>query len=354
MTNSLERIFDKVKEGKRLTYEDGFELFASNDLLSLAQMADFVRQKKHPNNIVTYIIDRNINYTNVCVAKCSFCSFYRKIGDKESYVLSNEVIGQKIKELKEVGGYQILMQGGLNPALKMDFYTELFRFIKENYDVHIHALSPPEIHYLAKISRKTYKETLLILQEAGLDSVPGGGAEILTDRFRNEMTSGKCSADEWIDVMRNAHKIGMRTTATMMFGSIETIAERLEHLIRLRSLQDETNGFTAFIGWPMQPTHELAHLQEITAFEYLKTTAIARLMLDNFDNLQASWVTQGPKIGQISLKFGINDFGSLMMEENVVSSAGTSFHLTLDEIHRNIKEAGYIPKLRKMDYTLIN
>lgn len=352
---SLNRIFEKIKREERLNFDDGIELFRSNDLLTIGQMANFVRRRKHPDNNVTYIIDRNINYTNVCIAHCDFCSFYRKIKDTDTYVLTNEEIGKKIEELIAVGGYQILMQGGMNPSLRIDFYVQLFRYIKENYpQIHIHALSPPEIHYLAKIEKKTYTEIISILYEAGLDSIPGGGGEILVDRVRNALTLGKCTTDEWLEVMEAAHQIGMRTTATMMFGHIETLEERLEHLFRLREVQDKTSGFTAFICWPLQPTHLLSHLQEVTGFEYLKTTAICRLMLDNFDNLQASWVTQGPKIGQVSLQFGINDFGSLMMEENVVSTAGTSFHLTIEEIERNIKEAGYVPKLRKMDYELIN
>lgn len=346
-------IVEKVIAGQRLSFEDGMRLYRSHNILELATLADFVRQKKYPNNIVTFIISRNINYTNVCWVRCKFCAFYRPPGDEEGYVLSNETIFKKIDELLDLGGYELLMQGGLNPKLKIEYYEELFSSIKSRYKVHLHSLSPAEIIYIAKRSKLSLEETIKRLRAAGLDTIPGGGAEILVDEVREEIAPYKDTAEEWLEVMRTAHKLKMRTTATMMYGSVEKLEHRVEHLIKIRNLQDETGGFTAFIPWNFQPDGTELGGKKATGYDYLKTVAISRLMLDNVDNIQASWVTQGPKIAQISLKYGANDFGSTMIEENVVSAAGTKFLMSIQDIRRQIQEAGYEPKIRNTYYQII-
>lgn len=346
-------IVEKVIAGQRLSFEDGMRLYRSHNILELATLADFVRQKKHPNNIVTFIISRNINYTNVCWVRCKFCAFYRPPGDEEGYVLSNETIFKKIDELLDLGGYELLMQGGLNPKLKIEYYEELFSSIKSRYKVHLHSLSPAEVIYIAKRSKLSLEETIKRLRAAGLDTIPGGGAEILVDEVREEIAPYKDTAEEWLEVMRTAHKLKMRTTATMMYGSVEKLEHRVEHLIKIRNLQDETGGFTAFIPWNFQPDGTELGGKKATGYDYLKTVAISRLMLDNVDNIQASWVTQGPKIAQISLKYGANDFGSTMIEENVVSAAGTKFLMSIQDIRRQIQEAGYEPKIRNTYYQII-
>lgn len=346
-------IVEKVIAGQRLSFEDGMRLYRSHNILELATLADFVRQKKYPNNIVTFIISRNINYTNVCWVRCKFCAFYRPPGDEEGYVLSNETIFKKIDELLDLGGYELLMQGGLNPKLKIEYYEELFSSIKSRYKVHLHSLSPAEVIYIAKRSKLSLEETIKRLRAAGLDTIPGGGAEILVDEVREEIAPYKDTAEEWLEVMRTAHKLKMRTTATMMYGSVEKLEHRVEHLIKIRNLQDETGGFTAFIPWNFQPDGTELGGKKATGYDYLKTVAISRLMLDNVDNIQASWVTQGPKIAQISLKYGANDFGSTMIEENVVSAAGTKFLMSIQDIRRQIQEAGYEPKIRNTYYQII-
>jgi cyclic dehypoxanthinyl futalosine synthase len=343
----------KVLAGERLSRAEGIALLRDADLLELGMLADAVRQRLHPEGIVTYIVDRNINYTNVCVAQCAFCAFYRDLPSKEGYLLSKEQLAQKIEETLALGGNQILLQGGLHPDLGIEFYEELFRWIKGTYPIWIHGLSPAEVKHINKVSSLTTEETIRRLIAAGLDSIPGGGAEVLSDRVRNIIGIAKGSTADWLEVMEVAHGLGLKTTATMMFGHVETLAERVDHLLHLRDLQDRTRGFTAFIGWTFQPTNTAMAGDELTSFQYLRTLAVARVMLDNFPNVQASWVTQGGKIGQVSLRFGANDFGSLMIEENVVSAAGAHFRLTEAEIARNIQDAGFVPKRRTMHYELV-
>jgi cyclic dehypoxanthinyl futalosine synthase len=351
---ALDLIEAKVDAGARLTRADGEALFEVNDLPRLGQLADRVRARKHPEGHVTYIIDRNINPTNVCVARCTFCAFDRLPGDPEGYVLSHEEIFRKIEELLAVGGVQVLMQGGHHPKLGVEYFEDLFRAIKARYRIHLHAMSPPEFVHIARVSKVTVEEALDRLIAAGLNSIPGGGAEILVDRVRAEIAPHKATTDEWLGVMRAAHVRGLRTTATMMFGHVETRAERIEHLLRLRELQDETGGFTAFICWTFQPGGDAElSLRKVGGYEYLRTMAISRLMLDNFDNLQTSFITQGAKIAQLGLFYGANDYGSAMLEENVVRSAGTDCMMTIDDIERSIVEAGFVPMRRNMFYQII-
>ncbi|MFC1837429.1 cyclic dehypoxanthinyl futalosine synthase, partial [Thermodesulfobacteriota bacterium] len=338
---------------ERINEAESLKIFQEGNLYDLGFLADYIRKKKHPDPIVTYVIDRNINYTDICISACKFCAFYKAPEDQDGSVLSFDELEKKITETKELRGTQILLQGGLHPDKQLEFYEEMLRFIKKS-GIHIHGFSPPEICHFAKLSGLSVKKVLGRLQDAGLDSIPGGGAEILSDRVRGEAAPRKCSADEWIDVMRQAHLLGLRTTATMMFGHIETIEERLEHLLRIRELQDETGGFTAFIPWPFQPDNTVyADMPKASAFTYLKMLAWARIVLDNIDNIQASWVTQGPKIAQISLFYGANDFGSTMIEENVVAAAGVSFRLTETEIRNLVEGAGFMPQQRTMDYTYV-
>ena len=346
---------DKVFNGERLTPDEALELYRAAPTHLLGRLADFVRARKHPDRVVTYIIDRNVNYTNVCVAKCNFCAFYRDVGSSEGYVLSFEEIFRKIDETIAVGGNQLLLQGGHNPDLPIEWYEDLFRAIKTKYpEFRLHALSPPEVIHISRLSHVSVRSVIDRLIAAGLDSIPGGGAEILADRVRKLLHCySKASADEWIDVMRHAHRAGLRTTATMMYGTVETEEERIEHLRRLRDLQDETGGFTAFITWSFQPEHTERGGVEATGVEYLRTLAIARIFLDNFDNLQASWVTQGGKVGQLSLAFGANDMGSVMIEENVVRAAGASYCMDEVEIVEKIEDAGFIPKRRNMHYEIL-
>ncbi len=352
----FEAIARKVEAGERLTLEDGLALFHHPNLTELSALAHFVRMRKNPNPYVTYVIGRIINYTNVCWVRCKFCAFYRPPGHAEGYLLSDEEILQKIDELVQQGGVEVLIQGGLNPKLKIDYFERLFRLIKQHYpQVIIHGLSPAEILYVAHISRLSLRDCLLRLKEAGLNSVPGAGGEILVDRVRQEIARFKDTTQEWLDFMREVHQLGMRSTASMMYGHVETLAERVEHLIRLRELQDETGGFTAFICWNFQPEGtELSHLQKATAYDYLRTVAVARLMLDNFDRLQASILTQGPKIAQIALRHGVDDMGSTMIEENVVSAQGAKFILNASEIERLIRDAGFIPKRRNTRYEILD
>lgn len=355
---SIDTITNKVLTGERLSAEDGLWLFEYHNLPEIASLANYVREKLHPttNNLVTYVVGRNINYTNVCWVRCKFCAFYRVPGHEEGYVLSREEIFSKIQQMVDVGGIEILMQGGLNPKLKIEWYEDLLRSIKEKfgaYGVILHAFSPAELIYIAKISSLSLAEMFARLKAAGLDSVPGGGAEILTDRVRQSISPYKDTADEWLECMREAHKAGLRSTVTMMYGSVDTHADRIEHLVRSRELQDETGGFTAFIPWSFQPDGTELEGERASAFDYLRTVAIARLMLDNIPHMQASWVTQGPKIAQIALRYGLNDFGSTMMEENVVSSAGCAFTMPIEEMERLIEVAGYTPMRRTTQYQLL-
>jgi cyclic dehypoxanthinyl futalosine synthase len=351
----VQNIGDKVRQGGRLDRGEALELYLHAPTPLLGSLADEVRARKHPEHIVTYIIDRNVNYTNVCVARCNFCAFYRPVGSPEGYVLGFEEIFHKIEETIALGGGQLLLQGGHNPDLPIEWYEDLFRAVKQKYPrFKLHALSPPEVINLSRVSRLTVPTVLERLIAAGLDSVPGGGAEILVDRVRKLLNCySKATADEWLDVMRHAHRAGLRTTATMMYGTVETVEERLEHLFRLRDLQDEMGGFTAFITWSYQPEHTELGGSEATGIEYLRTLAISRLVLDNFDNLQASWVTQGGKVGQLSLAFGANDMGSVMIEENVVRAAGAAYCMDEIEIVRNIENAGFIAKRRNMHYEVL-
>src|SRR5712671_3985948 len=351
----LNAVIEKVRAGQRVNAAEALELYRHAPTAVLGQLADAIRQRKHPGGLVTYIIDRNVNYTNICVAKCNFCAFYREVGSPEGYVLGFDELFTKIDETIAVGGIQLLLQGGHNPDLPLSWYEDLFRAIKERYPFFkLHALSPPEVIHLSRLSQLPVPAVLERLIAAGLDSVPGGGAEILVDRVRALLHCiGKATADEWLDVMRHAHRRGLRTTATMMYGTVETLEERVEHLVRLRGLQDETGGFTAFITWSYQPQHTELGGTEATGVDYLRTLAIARLVLDNFDNLQASWVTQGGKVGQLSLAFGANDMGSVMIEENVVRAAGASYCMDEIEIVRNIEDAGYAAKRRNMHYDVL-
>lgn len=355
----IESILQKALDGGRLSREEGVALFAAKDLTLLGNVATrLARQRRGATgNTVTYIIDRNINYTNVCVTDCSFCAFYRKQDAADAYVLPFETIAGKIEEILKHGGRQILMQGGHHHDLKIDYFEELFRRIKERFDIHIHALSPPEIVHTCKISKISLEETIRRMKQAGLDSIPGGGAEILVDRVRRIISPKKCTADQWLEVMDIAHRLGLPTTATMMFGHVETLEERIEHLDRLRAQQDRTGGFTAFIPWPFQAGNTELRRQigpkKTTGWEYLKTLAISRIYLDNIPNIQSSWVTQGPKIGQMALYFGANDMGSTMFEENVVSAAGTVYHLDEEAIRRLITDSGYTPQRRTMRYEYV-
>jgi cyclic dehypoxanthinyl futalosine synthase len=348
----LDEIGAKVLAEQRIAPDEALLLLEHEKLPTLGALADMVRRRKHPDRTASYIIDRNINYTNVCNAFCSFCAFYRAPNHEEGYVLPVEVIEQKIRETYDKGGNQILLQGGHNPKLKIEFYEDLFRRLKSTFpDLWLHALSPPEIVHIYKSSRLPLSETLERLLAAGLDSIPGGGAEILVDRVRRELATNKCSADEWLDVMEEAHRQGLRSTATMMFGHVETRAERIEHLDRVRQVQDRTGGFTAFISWTYQAENTDLGGQEVTTAEYLRTLAVSRVFLDNVDNLQASWVTQGPKMGAASLAFGVNDMGSTMIEENVVSSAGTAHSMDEPQIVAAILDAGLVPRRRDMAYS---
>ncbi|HEY8164887.1 MAG TPA: cyclic dehypoxanthinyl futalosine synthase [Gemmatimonadaceae bacterium] len=334
---------------------DIVDFYAHASLLELGAEADAIRQRLHPHNVVSYIIDRNINYTNVCVADCGFCAFYRRPKHGEGYTLSFEQIGQKIDEAKAMGAVQILIQGGHNPYIPFQWYLDLMSYIKRNHPIHIHGFSPSEVDFFAKLFRMEAIDVIRQLRAAGLDSIPGGGGEILVQRVRDIVARKKAGADRWLEIMELAHGEGMKTSVTMMYGIGETLAERIEHLERVREVQSRTNGFTAFICWPLQPenTPTMSNQPKTGADEYLRTVAIARIVLDNVPNLQSSWVTMGMKIGQLALRFGCNDFGSLMIEENVVSAANTTHRTTVEEMERLILDAGFTPARRRQDYSLI-
>jgi cyclic dehypoxanthinyl futalosine synthase len=353
MSKVLNKIINKVIQGNRLDTREGLTLFRHADLLTFGELANGVRKRLHPERLVTFIVDRNINYTNICVNKCKFCAFYREAESPDSYILSREEIFTKIEETLAQGGTQILMQGGVHPDLGIDYFEDLFNSIKKRYTIQIHSLSPSEISYVANKAGLSIADSLTRLKAAGLDSIPGGGAEILVDRVRKKVSPNKIRWRQWADVMREAHKLGMPTTATMMFGSVETDLEIIEHLLRLRNIQDETGGFTAFIPWTYQPGNTELGGRSATAVEYLKVLALSRIMLDNFYNIQASWVTQGAKIAQVALEFGANDFGSTMIEENVVAAAGITFRMTKDDIIYIIKDACYIPAQRDTKYNIL-
>jgi cyclic dehypoxanthinyl futalosine synthase len=346
-------MIDRVVEGHRLGDRETLQLFRSHDLTALGRAADRMRERLHPEPIVTYVVDRNINYTNVCISGCKFCAFYRHADAPDAYVLEREALERKLRETVALGGTQILLQGGLHPSLPLEYYEQVVRWIGRDFGLHVHGFSPPEIVHLARLNRLSVAEVIERLRAAGLATIPGGGAEILSDRIRGELGPKKCTADEWIDVMRTAHRLGMRTTATMMFGHIETFEERVEHLRRLRDLQDETGGFTAFIPWTFQPRNTALGGRAAGAHDYLKTLAIARLYLDNFANLQASWVTQGRAICQAALYFGANDVGSTMLEENVVRAAGVEYRLTRADLETIIRQTGREPRQRDCYYRLV-
>jgi cyclic dehypoxanthinyl futalosine synthase len=356
ITQSVDTILASVLDGKRLTQEDALVLLESNALAKIGKAANEICLRKHPESYRTYNIDRNINYTNICTAVCDFCAFYRTPKSNEGYVLPRAELLDKVRETVELGGNQILMQGGLHPSFTLDWYEELLRDIRSNFpSINIHGFSPPELHHFTKINKLPIRTVLERLKEAGLGSIPGGGAEILVDRVRSEITRGKVMSDDWLNVMRVWHELGGVSTVTMMFGHVETLAERIEHLERVRQLQDETGGFTAFICWTFQPEHtQLSHIPPTGSFEYLKTQAVSRLYLDNIPNIQSSWVTQGLKIGQLALSYGANDMGSLMLEENVVAEAGTVHFLTLDQIRSAIEEFGFTPRQRDVRYQLVD
>lgn len=352
----IESILRRAVDGERLSEGDALALLRSNRLAAIGDAADQVTRRMHPESYRTYNIDRNINYTNICTAVCDFCAFYRGPKSDEGYVLPRPVLLEKVRETVALGGNQILLQGGLHPKFTLDWYEEMLRDIKRDYPViNVHGFSPPEFHHFTKVNKLPLETVLGRLREAGLGSIPGGGAEILVDRVRAELTRGKVMSDDWLNVMRVWHRMGGKSSATMMFGHVETLAERVEHLRRIRDLQDETGGFTAFICWTFQPDNtKLSHLPPVGAFEYLKTQAVARLFLDNVPNIQSSWVTQGLKIGQLAMTFGANDMGSLMIEENVVAEAGTVHFLTLDQIRDAIGELGFEPRQRDVFYRLVD
>ncbi len=348
-------ILKKRLNGERISSEECFRLFQSKDLLSIGQAANALVGRLEHAEKVTYIVDRNINYTNECVAECDFCAFYRKPGEKDAYILSREELSRKIDDTLAKGGKQILLQGGLSPHFGIEEYEDLFRWIKQHYpDLHIHGLSPPEIHYAAKKSHLSLRDAIRRLRDAGLNSIPGGGAEILVEKVRRKISSKKCSAAEWISVMEAAHSNGLKSSATMMFGHIESLHDRVEHLYQIRALQDRTGGFTAFIPWTFQSqnTQLEGKTEKASSHDYLKTLAISRIFLDNFENIQASWVTQGAKIAELSLYYGANDIGSVMMEENVVRSAGTSFRLSEKNLHRLIWNVSKTPARRDIFYNI--
>jgi cyclic dehypoxanthinyl futalosine synthase len=352
---SLDTLLSRAAEGERLSAADGERLLREGSFFELGLAADAVRRKKHPKGVVTYIVDRNVNYTNVCTTSCRFCAFYRPVGHPEGYVLSREELGKKLQEVVDAGGVQILLQGGLNPELPLTWYEDLFRWMKAEYKLGLHALSPEEILHLARLENLTVLQVLERLHAAGLDSVPGGGAEILVDRVRRKIAKQKCTSEEWLGVMRVAHEMGLRSSATMMYGTVDTLEDRIQHLVKIRDLQDETGGFTAFFCWDYQ-FEKGTHLTpgENGTHLYLRTQAVARLMLDNVDHVGASWVTQGPAVGQVALRFGADDFGSVMFEENVVSSAGTTFGINAAKIEGRIRQAGFKAVRRNVRYDWLN
>ena len=354
--STVSSILANTLAGERLNQQDALTLLESRELAAIGAAANEITNRLHPESYRTYNIDRNINYTNICTAVCDFCAFYRSPKSGEGYVLPRAELLEKVRETVELGGNQILMQGGLHPTFTLEWYEELLGDIKRDFpSVNIHGFSPPELHHFTKVNKLPIRTVLERLKAAGLGSIPGGGAEILVDRVRSEITRGKVMSDDWLNVMRVWHELGGVSTVTMMFGHVETLAERIEHLERVRQLQDETHGFTAFICWSFQPDNtDLSTIPPAGAFEYLKTQAVSRLYLDNIRNIQSSWVTQGLKIGQLALSYGANDMGSLMLEENVVAEAGTVHFLTLDQMRGAIEEYGFTARQRDVRYELVD
>ncbi|MEI6085041.1 MAG: cyclic dehypoxanthinyl futalosine synthase [Verrucomicrobiota bacterium] len=352
---SLDLIQGKVIDGERITPAEALRLYRTTSLPEIGALADAVRQRKHPNRLVTYIIDRNINYTNICDVYCTFCAFMREEKDDDSYVLSNEQIGAKLQELVAIGGVQVLLQGGHHPKLGIDYYLNLLQYIRQNFPtVNIHGFSPPEFTHFAEVFKMPVVDVIRQFKAAGLGSIPGGGGEILVDQVRKRIAPLKCTGQQWLDVMETAHGLGLNSSATMMFGHVETVEDRIEHLNMLRQVQDRSQGFTAFICWTFQNENTRLRVPSVGAHEYLRMQALARIFLDNFPNVQSSWVTQGPPIGQVALQFGANDFGSVMMEENVVSQAGATFRINEETMKRLIAELGYEPHRRNNWYQLLN
>ncbi len=349
----MKYIIEKIEADQRINKDDALELFHKADLLTMGRLANDRRFRLHPEKQVSYVKDRNINYTNICMSGCRFCAFYAVPGADNGYILTKEELGDKIRETLDLGGTQILLQGGMHPDLEIDFYVDMLKFIKKNYDIHIHGFSPPEIDFIAQKSGLPIEKTIAILKDAGLASIPGRGAEILCDEIRQKASPNKCGAEAWLEVMRQAHLAGMRSSATMMFGHLEEDVHIIEHMDKIRALQDETQGFTAFIPWTFQPTHTKNNVRKKTSAEYLKVLALSRIYLDNVDNVQASWVTQGDKIAQVALFFGANDMGSTMIEENVVASTGVDFMLPESELRRLIETAGFTPSQRDCYYNRV-
>lgn len=361
MVALTESVYDKVLDGGRISDAEALELYRA-PLEELGALATARRRQikadsydGRGNEIVTYIIDRNVNYTNVCNVYCKFCAFYRTEKDDDHYVLGHDEIDAKLGELSAIGGVQVLLQGGHHPKLGIDYYLDLLGHIREKFPhINVHGFSPPEFNHFAEVFQMPLREVITRFKAAGLGSIPGGGGEILVDRVRDRIAPLKCNSDQWLEVMRIAHDLGLNSSATMMFGHVETVEDRIEHLRRLREVQDETRGFTAFICWTFQPENNRLRAEKVGAVEYLRMQALSRIYLDNFPNVQSSWVTQGPKIGQIALAYGANDFGSVMMEENVVTPAGASFRLQKEEIEALIREAGYEPRRRNNWYRLLD
>lgn len=336
-----------------ISAQEALNLLKHEDILVLGKMADKIRQQKHPDNVVSFVVDRNINYTNICTSECKFCAFYRKEENSDTYVLSNEVIMEKIKETIEAGGTQIMLQGGLNPNLRLGYYVDLLKMIKSKYNITIHSFSPAEIVHIAKQENMSVKAVLLSLHEAGLDSLPGGGAEILVNEIRYKISPKKITADQWLNVMEEAHKIGMKSTATMVIGFGETLEQRIEHMQKIKELQEKTGGFRAFITWTFQPGNTELGGKKTNAWEYLRTLAVTRIYLDNIKHIQGSWVTQGQETGQITLAFGANDLGSIMLEENVVRAAGTAYEMSINKMVNLITASDKIPAQRDTEYNII-
>ena len=353
---TVSEVLEKALSGERISEADAVALLASRDLVAVGRAADELRNRKAPRDRVTFVIDRNVNYTNVCYTDCDFCAFYRRPGDtREGYLLPKAVIFKKIEETLALGGTALLMQGGHHPDLGVDYYEDLFSSIKARYSIHLHALSPSEVQHAARRSKLTIPEALTRLRDAGLDSLPGGGAEILVDRVRDIISPKKTTSAEWLGIMREAHRLGMSTTATMMYGHVETLEERVSHMRKIRELQDELHGFRAFISWTFQSdgnrlAEQVPRQRMPTSFDYLLTQAVSRIYLDNVDHIQSSWVTQGLKIGQVALSFGADDMGSIMIEENVVSAAGTTHRTSTEELVHLIKAAGKTPVQRDTLY----
>ena len=354
MTNKVEELLEKAVAGRRISAEEALFLYENADLVALGRAADTIRRRMHPDNLGTFVVDRNVNYTNACVADCSFCAFYRPPGHPEAYVLPMEEILRRVGELVEIGGTQVLLQGGLDPSIPLSFYEDLCRTIKQHYpNVQVHSFSAPEIDTMAKATGKSYREIFEALKAAGLDSMPGGGAEILVERVRQAVSPEKLSAAGWFEVHRTAHQVGFKTTCTMTYGMVETNAERIEHLVKLRELQDEMSGFRAFIPWSFQRGHTVLNTPPTGGMEYLRVVAIARLVLDNIPNIQAGWVTEGPKLCQLALSFGANDFGGILMDEVVVGATGMIYRVDFNEAIRLIRGAGRLPAQRNTRYEIL-